>query len=429
MDDSRKLANVLSLTSLLLIGAGLYYSGLTIPYYGDDFAHVLLTPSTHAWHYFLHTPPRFVFYRPIEFAFLHFVQERFGLETLPIHLTALFLHILLSWLVFVFIRDLGYSTVVASLGSVFMLVSQANVSAVLGNDTLSQVASTFFGCLSLLLLYRYSSNTGTSKGIAVRRLHDKNYLLSIAALALALFSKESAVFFVGFCLVLLMFNNRRFGDLAHLVTNRAIEGAPFVAILALYLLARESAGAGLIAYKGYYAIHIGANVIRNVAELVLLAAIPVSSVFGFIAFHNHDLSMIVLVLVLSLAVVGFVAWGLWRSDRRGTISVLVVGSILGFFPLALIDHVNEVGVYNSMPLISVLVGIGLGKQLELSAGKWIRMALCTGLIVLLSIAHVTATLSKTSLMKECGERAAMMISSIVAHSAQERSRFPFGPYQ
>ena len=66
----------------------------------------------------------------------------------------------------------------------------------LGNDTLSQVSGTFFGCLSVWLLYVFFQDEG-SNAFDARRIVARNILGSIVAFAIALLSKERQRFF--FC--------------------------------------------------------------------------------------------------------------------------------------------------------------------------------------------------------------------------------------
>jgi len=124
---------VLWLAALGLIGFLVYFAGIDIQYYGDDFLFLSDSSCSNFFHHFLRKNPNVGWYRPIETAFLACVQDHFYLNTIPIHIATISLHTLLSYLIFIVLLKLGYSHIQAILGSLFMLFSQANASAVLGN--------------------------------------------------------------------------------------------------------------------------------------------------------------------------------------------------------------------------------------------------------------------------------------------------------
>src|SRR6185503_9369486 len=127
------------LVLLAIFGAVLYGAGLHAGYYADDFLFVHLGRAPRVLSHFVHSGAGTHWYRPIEAAILDSIQARFGLETWPIHVLALAGHVALAWLVWAGLVSLGFDRYAAAGGSLVMLVSQAAVSAVVGNDTLSQV--------------------------------------------------------------------------------------------------------------------------------------------------------------------------------------------------------------------------------------------------------------------------------------------------
>ncbi|HEX2613691.1 MAG TPA: hypothetical protein VHO02_08865, partial [Fibrobacteria bacterium] len=122
---------VLAATGLVVYAAGLH--GF---YFMDDYQVVFdLTPHVSAGSFLFGNPPEnhFAFYRPLESAFLLLSQRTFGLNPLPVHIVQVALHATLAWMVFVILSGLGFSSLQARLGSLVMLVSQANAHAVLSN--------------------------------------------------------------------------------------------------------------------------------------------------------------------------------------------------------------------------------------------------------------------------------------------------------
>src|SRR5215475_2939835 len=137
-----------------LIGYGIYGAGVRINYYSDDFQWYFDPPPSNIFHYFWHKNPyEHQAYRPLQASFLIFMQHFWGVDTLQIHLTQIALHVILSWIVWKWMVNYGFTFLEAVLGSLFMLISQANAMAVLSVDTISQVSSALFGCMSLWLLH------------------------------------------------------------------------------------------------------------------------------------------------------------------------------------------------------------------------------------------------------------------------------------
>jgi hypothetical protein len=133
-----------------LVGLAIYFQGTRIKYYADDFQWFFDPPPSSTFHYFWNMNPyEHQAYRPLQAFFYILVQRFWGLDTLPIHLTQITLHVLLSWLIWWWMVNRGFTFLQAVLSSLFMLISQANAMAVLSVDTISQVSSPLFGCVSL----------------------------------------------------------------------------------------------------------------------------------------------------------------------------------------------------------------------------------------------------------------------------------------
>jgi hypothetical protein len=410
------LKTILWLFVLALIVFSLYFPGLKIKYYGDDFEFVFLSPSTKIFYFLSHSNPYNGFYRPIQATFATVIQTYFGLNTLPIHVTQIFLHLLLSWLIFVFMNRMAFSRLQAALGSLFMLVSQTNVYAVLGNDTLSQISGTLFGCCSIWLLvsYYYPHITeGTEDRL--RGLIYYKYILSILMFFFSLLSKETSASFFVLLIGIVLVNNLRIKDRIS-IKRIVIEICPYLIVMALYYTLRLQASKIQPFWgPGRYNFHIGLNIIKNLAMFLFAAFSPISSVTTFTAFMEGKLAVFPIIATLSLVLFFLVVYGLLCSDRRGIIYVLAIFAIITLFPAAAMNHIGELYLYNSIPFISILVGIGLGRLLNLGKANRIRQGLIVVLIGLLLTSHVIATRSKIFLMKNNGERVAPLLKQVMAY--------------
>ena len=407
------------LFSLGIIGFLLYFYGLDGQYYMDDFGLVFEPLNSNPFYYFIHKKyDNDIFYRPLENLFLALVQKYFGLNTIPLHLTQLSIHILFSWVIFFVIGRLGFSKFQAMLGSLFMIVSQTNVVPVLSNDTLSQVGGTFFGCISVWLLYSCFLNSKTRKPGFKKTINYQTKVFSILAFIISLLFKESSVSFIPLLLVIIILINLEIKNYNLLIKKTIFEISPYLIVTVLYIIIRLLIGASLPNFDSnsnlpsHYKYQISINIIKNIVMFLFAALIPTSSVTTFTAFKNREYVNFCIIVITSFLFLALIAYGLWRSNRRGTISVLVVFAIINFFPMAMMNQVSEHQLYNSIPFISILVGIGLGKQLELSKVSWAKQGLVAALVGLLFVSNATAVPTKALFMKENGERATMLLIQI-----------------
>jgi len=393
---------------LALLGFATYFSGLTIPYYG----YYAQNPQQHFSDLFSQNPPN-GFFRPIESAFLNVVQTHFRTNALPIHLVALSMHMLLALLIFVFVIDAGFSKLTATLACALMMVSQANVWAVLGNDTLSQVAGTLFGWVSLWLLYRASFERHDNTHVPKPVLHSRYYCLSVLTFALSLFSKESSTSFFFMLLGILLLRHLAARRSGLRLSRTILQWLPYFIALGLYCGIRCLTPARQPALgSDRYDFHLGLNVVSNLAMLAVGATILISSVTGVLGVMSRDPGMVTLVASSCLLLTGVVGYGLWRSNERFTILAIMSMAVISFFPMAMNNHVNELYVYNSMPFVSILIGIGLGTAVERCSVQPRKADLYVILILLVMASHVVACNKKISLLRHRGERAAKMINTI-----------------
>jgi len=399
---------------LAVSALAIYFSGLHIWYYGDDFQYVYEDPVARIFYFFY--SPNFThgFYRPVNSAIIAVVQLLFGRVTWPIHIINILVHALLAWMVFLFMRREKFTVWQGVLGSAFMVLSQENASAVLGNDTFSQISGTFFGCLSLWLLYRASPRDADSAGASAAGVPAVFFLLALLAYAISLASKETSVAFGPMVFCFFVIRNRRLPWGGRLLRS-IVEVLPFLALTLLYIWVRSAIGLSQPSgnVEGGYGFSVGVNVLRNLAQFLFAAIVPASSVTAFTAVKQRELLLLGVIVLGSLLFLGAVLYGLRRSGRGSVLAVMLLFSLLGLVPAIFMNHVGELYLYNSMPFISVLVGAGLGALLERSMGSRPVFAAVAAFLVVMAISHIVAIQSKASLMMLNGRRAAMYLPQIL----------------
>jgi hypothetical protein len=303
-----------------LIGFSVYFIGIGIQYYNDDFQFVFNSPSSKLFYYFFNNNPENNFYRPIQASFLAFIQTYFGLNTVPIHITQIFMHILLVLLVFSAMLKLGFSKTQAVVGAVFMIISQANVHAVLSLDTFSQISGTLFGCLSIWLFYIFTVNTQNTNGKILTL--NAYYYLSVFTLFLAYLSKESSISYfpilLGVIILTQMIKGRTFP-----INQAIVTALPFIFITLLYLIARTFIVEAQPSFgDDRYDFHIGINIIKNIALILFSASTPISSVTIFSAFKNAEFLHFAIAIIITLFFLFLVVYGWWFSKQHRKLLIL-----------------------------------------------------------------------------------------------------------
>jgi hypothetical protein len=402
------------LLALGLIGFAIYLPGLGIQYYEDDLLFIFDRTPPSFFYYFSHKNPQIGFYRPIEATTLSFIQYYFALNTAPIHIILIVLHISLSSLIFFAILKLGYSYVHAIIGSFFMVVSQANAFAVLSNDTLSQLNGTLFGCISLFFLYMFYSSRELVKNRAGEIKRSGYYVISVFAFGVSLLSKESSVSFFPLLLSIIVANNLKIKENGHFSAKELfIVLLPYIVILSSYLVIRLFLGAAQPSSGSTrYNFHVGINVIKNLVMFLFALTIPASSVSAFVAFRSNEIIRFLMFVTSSFVFISCIVYGLRNSYRKSIIVFIATFVIAALFPMAMLNHVSELYVYNSMPFLSILVGISLGEILKISNARRIMQTISLMLLISLAASHVIAIRDKIALMQKNGERAAALISQI-----------------
>jgi len=390
------------LIAFAVIGAVIYQPGIQGKYFADDYKFFFSPAPSNPFHFFVNKNPNNSYaYRPIEATFLLFVQTNFGMQTWPIHATQLALHIFISWLVFVWMRRNGFDNQAAILGSLFMLVSQANVSAVAGNDTFSQVASTLFGSACMWLFHSY-----------LQRREVRWLVLSTLSFLLTLLSKENGIaYFFPVALMVWYANDLTLGAR---MKQAIVKMVPFIVTIVLFFALRSVVQVVGVSTEGAkYGIQLGVGTVRNVAMFLLAAMSPASTVDIFVALQESDFAMLAILVIVMLVFVVVALVGLWSSDHRSPALVMGLFGLLILLPMAIFKHVSELYVYNSMPLFAVPVGVGLGHLLHRTSRKKVVALGLAFLLLVVSAAQVSAVRTKTRLMAENGERSDVLLGQIV----------------
>lgn len=390
---------------LVLLGLGLliYGVGLAGQRYGDDLGFIYAQPGQVVLYYFTHDNPNHGWYRPLEAMVYALVQTVWGSATWPLHLFQLGLHLGLVGLIWGLVagRTLtpqpplptvgerlgvrGWSAAPLALAVTYALVAQANAIAVASCDTLSQVLGALTGWLCLWQL-----------DLALRgpRTDRRRYLVAVFWLAVSLLCKESSTGFVLAALGLLAWHRRR--QLKALLAY----AAPMVVVTFSYLLIRAAVlPAQPVAPEEGYAFHFGPNVLRNLALLGAAAMVPVSSA----AVALGPLWLKLLGAVCGLVLLGGAAVG-WRGHGRNAAGWLLLGGAT-LAPMLLLNHVSELYLYNALPAVAVLLGVGWGRLVTQRRG----------LVVLLGsllLGHLVSLETKLVRMVDNGVRAQALLRQL-----------------
>lgn len=410
---------------LSVVGIAVYYPGMNIPYYADDFQFVFSPPLPGPLHYFAHPLAENGFYRPLQAAYLIAVQRLFGLNTVPVHVLQLLFHVILSLLVFKAVKKAGASLVQALLASLFMLLSQADVHAVLSNDTLSQVGGTLFGSLALWSVAK-SLFSRESGGAGRGRVPYR----AAFYLAVALFFKETSLSFVVMILALVALRANAgalkwlgIGDgseKAKETNNRSVRRGVIVTVVSVllvsigYLVVRSLVVPTRPAFgAGNYDFHIGANVIRNIAMFAAASVLPFSTVKVFGALRDAGVGEIAGIFGSTFVLILAVFYGL-RSSGKGRLGALAsCFAAVSLFPVVLMNHVSELYVYNAMPFVSVVFGMGLGGAVTGLSRRRAGSIVATTIVILALLGNASAVRSKAVMMREAGTRAVDLVEEIV----------------
>lgn len=392
----------LYLIILLAIGYLLYSNSIGIPYFADDYQ-LILDSSTSPLYYFYNDIPINHFYRPIQAAFLLLVQKNCGLDTSYIQITQVFLHILLSFFVYIYLKKFKYSTLQAILGSLYMLIAQTSVSPVAGNDTFSQVICAFFGYIALFLLVSSYHNDGKKRTFIA---------FSLLFFTLSLFSKESGISFLLMSILIIFAFNYSPLRLKKIFYS----SLPFVIITIVYFLIRSSITAFQPEFgtSSRYQFNIGLNVIINSVLLLVNVFVPSSSVALFSNFQTRNVLDLIapgLFFLIFILVVGYGIWDYYKDKK--TILFLFLLLMTSFFPVMFMGKVSEQFTYNGLPLTAIVFGVSFGHLFKKYELKKLAFALLLIFTTILSVSHIYSTRTKIDYMMYNGNIATKMFNQIV----------------
>jgi hypothetical protein len=388
-----------------IIGAFVYYNGFSIGLIGDDFQFTFPFFPKNPFYFFSHALPNCLSYRPLQALVMAGAQHCFGVfNTFPMHALTLFFHVVVCFSVYYVCIQSGIGRLPAFLSSLFMLVSQTNVMAVSGNDTLSQILVTLFGCLSLWTLWK-----ATSAGNPVNK---RNALsaLSLALFVLCLLSKETAVSFFVQVLVLLGFSRAR----KRTSTIRSIIVGAFYSLTVLVYWIIHASLPLRNASFGYapYDLYPGLNVFSNAVQFAVSLFSPLSTVSVCRAFFYKDIVFLlftglVLLLVISLSISGTVK----SRQKRIFIAVPILG-LTGFFPLVLMNHVSELYTYQFAPFFSIIIGIGISHFITGTRQNPIKNLVVLIITAFFFAGNIYAVEKKIVCVKKNGKQAASLYTQL-----------------
>ncbi|MCC6188275.1 MAG: hypothetical protein IT318_04545 [Anaerolineales bacterium] len=409
-----------SLAALLALAFALYGFGLGLKYYGDDFQFYFDPPPSNPWLYFSQPNPNNTYaYRPIQAALLITIQAASGADTRLLHGLQIALHAGLAWAVYEWMRASSFSLGEAALGALMMLVSQANVHAILSNDTFSQISGALCGYLSLWALQRALFRRAPGAAARPRgRSALGLYGLSLALFLLALLSKETSV---GFGLPLAGISVAAHPPprwTASALARSLGRSAPFGLAVLLYWGWRQAVGLpGARLGSAPHELSFGLNLLVNTMLLTGQAWLAGSSVAAYAALRTRDGGPLLLMALATSALLLALAAGLRTSPRRRLAlwaGAAGAASLLIAVPL---NQASELYVYNAMPAVAVVAGAGLGGLAARLRGPVARGLLALGLTALF-VVHVSAVWSKGALMRANGERAEAILQSVAGYAAE-----------
>jgi hypothetical protein len=407
VERGKRFAFVFSAIGITVLGVAIYSSGLAGPYFGDDFQLVFQYPSAKYLYFFTHANPNLVFYRPIQSMIMAMIQSAVGLNTVPVHVLTFALHLVLSVVVFVASRRLGLSPRQGFIASLIMVISQANAMAVLSNDSLSQVAGTLCGYLSVLLFYIHfdeQSEKGTTRVGT----------LAIVLFALSLWCKESSLCFLPIVVVVALAGHLQHKPLRINPLQMIVQTFPFGIVTLVYVVLRSFVVQRLADSR--YSLEFGTNVIKNILLLLSSCALPVSSAQAFQAYSHGDLAFLIVAAGLAFLFLALVMYGLLRSWNP-SILVLLLIAVVSLFPMVLFRHVSELYAYNTMPPISILMSIGIAGALRQMTTRRLLRGIAMVLLCACLVGNSLGVYDKGHAMTKNGIEASRLLDRIEGHVA------------
>lgn len=385
------------------VAAAIYLPYVDAFYVADDYLFLFGRDSEPAWFYLVHPVPACAQFRPLQAFVLATLQSSFGSEnTVPVHLAQMGLHAALAWLVGLFCVRSGSSLAQGCLAGLIVVTSPSAVLAVLGVDGLSQQTVVLFGLLALWAWRHAVSRPDRSATF---------YAAALAALVLALWSKESAV---GFALAIVVLTAVRFVRRPGSWRWSLPRLLPVLAIGLVYVAYRSGLDLTRISFgPERYEMHLGWNIPLNVLRLIVGTTVPVSTVWlhqivqGDRAWLGYTV-----VAATGLALVWLtLRFPPFRSARRtwefaGTSLAVVV-------PFVLFNHVSELYTYSLLPFYGIAFACSTGRGLA-GRRRWTRVVLIVLVAGILG-AQTLSTVRKAARLHANGETSRSLFRALEPH--------------
>lgn len=294
-------------------------------------------------------------YRPIEKSFLIVMKSLFDKNTMPIHAIQLFMHLSFAMMIMVWMEKQGFSRNCSLIAFCIMALSQSNSHAVSSLDTFSQISSTFLVYISLAFYFK-----AIKSGLKINPL-----VLSLLIFIISLFCKETALSVIPMIVIITLIKYRasqnNCKDTIIIVSSIMI----YLLIAILFIVLRKYLNL-LPAELGddRYQIGLGLNIIVNLLMSIMQSTISHSSSELYFEIVNRRIFHIIVVLLFTSTLIAITVWGVFKSRKTKYVSALVILLPASLFPVIFLNHISELYVYNMMPLITIIMGIGIGGLLQ-----------------------------------------------------------------
>lgn len=392
------------LLPVIIAAAFLAYSpSISGNYFADDFGFKFHDLNLNIKTVF--SPIHVYAYRPLEVLFLAIMQKTYGENTIPIHFSFLLLNLLFSASIMLWMLKKGYSNYSSFLAFSIMALSQANSHAVSSLDTFSQISSTFLGYFSLSLFITYIS------GETYIRYYQ--YAGSFIILIIALLCKESAMSFIviySILVVIYIFKHCNHDNKKAL--SLLISLTPFILSLFVFMFLRKHFNLVPAEFGSErYNIGTGLNVFKNFLKAIFQSVQPHSSVDLYLNMKNNQLTTPIIASLFSIMIILITITGILKNKRYTISNAIILFLPISMFPTILLNHISELYVYNMVPLIAILIGIGIGTLYENLTNKLLK-ALILCFISIFSIWNAISVFSKSKLINQNGIEAEQILNKI-----------------
>src|SRR5262249_22707653 len=204
------------------------------------------------------------------------------------------------------------------------------------------------------------------------------YVLSIFAFGMSLLSKETSTSFIVAITCVVLLNKSNLKGSSRRLGGSVSQIGPYAFVFSVYFWLRLFLGLqGPSFGSDRYNFRFGLNIFRNLLMFAFEAIVPVSTVTTYTAAKNGALFLLILIVGVSVVFVSAVVYGVLRAERRRLLYVLGVFAIFSLFPVVLMNQVSELYLYNAMPFLSVIVGAGLGRLIEVSGTRTTKYLVLT----------------------------------------------------